>query len=282
MKMKDKGVSTVQAVIVAVIVTGVVVGGVTWLTTGGAGKKAAKKGRKKRFFSPQEISSIMENQEATGQCEIYHWWTAGAEEAAISAGMQVFGDRYPDVTLISSPVSGGAGVNMKEIIQTQVSAHAAPESFQSHAGYEVLPYLEADALYPLDNLWKTLNLEDRTSDLMQSICSYQGHYYQVPNDIHRVNNVWYNMDIFDEAGVSVPERPVSPQEFWNLCETLKSKGYTPLALGDANNWTLAEVFEQFLFAKSPMTYQKFVNGNLSASEIEPVLTNLKTNGGSSA
>ncbi len=51
--------------------------------------------------------------------------------------------------------------------------------------------------------------------------------------------VYYNKDIFDAAGVSIPK---TWEEFIQVCETLKSKGYTPLANGLADEWDILECF----------------------------------------
>lgn len=51
--------------------------------------------------------------------------------------------------------------------------------------------------------------------------------------------VYYNKDIFAEAGVSIPK---TWEDFMAVCETLKSKGYTPLANGLGDEWDILECF----------------------------------------
>lgn len=51
--------------------------------------------------------------------------------------------------------------------------------------------------------------------------------------------VYYNKDIFAKEGLTVPS---TWEEFLTLCETLKSKGYTPLANGLADEWDILETF----------------------------------------
>lgn len=51
--------------------------------------------------------------------------------------------------------------------------------------------------------------------------------------------VYYNKDIFQKAGVSVPQ---TWEDFLALCKTLKGKGYTPLANGTADEWDILECF----------------------------------------
>lgn len=51
--------------------------------------------------------------------------------------------------------------------------------------------------------------------------------------------VYYNKDIFEKEGLSVPE---TFEDFLALCQTLKDKGYTPLANGLADEWDILEAF----------------------------------------
>ncbi len=51
--------------------------------------------------------------------------------------------------------------------------------------------------------------------------------------------VYYNKDIFAKEGLSIP---TTWEEFLQLCATLKTKGYTPLANGLADEWDILECF----------------------------------------
>ncbi len=51
--------------------------------------------------------------------------------------------------------------------------------------------------------------------------------------------VYYNKDVFKKEGLSVPN---TWEEFLSVCETLKSKGYTVLANGLADEWDILECF----------------------------------------
>ena len=51
--------------------------------------------------------------------------------------------------------------------------------------------------------------------------------------------VYYNKDIFAKEGFSIP---TTWEEFLQLCATLKTKGYTPLANGLADEWDILECF----------------------------------------
>ncbi|MDR1955901.1 MAG: extracellular solute-binding protein [Treponema sp.] len=51
--------------------------------------------------------------------------------------------------------------------------------------------------------------------------------------------VYYNKTIFQREGLAIPQ---TWEDFLSLCETLVTKGYTPLANGVAEEWDILEVF----------------------------------------
>lgn len=51
--------------------------------------------------------------------------------------------------------------------------------------------------------------------------------------------VYYNKNIFQKEGLSIP---TTWEDFLTLCRTLKSRGYTPLANGLADEWDILETF----------------------------------------
>ncbi|MDR3171462.1 MAG: extracellular solute-binding protein [Treponema sp.] len=53
------------------------------------------------------------------------------------------------------------------------------------------------------------------------------------------HGVYYNKTIFQKEGLTIPQ---TWEDFLALCETLSSKGYTPLANGVAEEWDILEVF----------------------------------------
>jgi raffinose/stachyose/melibiose transport system substrate-binding protein len=65
-----------------------------------------------------------------------------------------------------------------------------------------------------------------------------GKYFAVP--FAAVSHaVYYNKTIFQKEGLSIPQ---TWEDFLTLCQTLASKGYTPLANGVAEEWDILECF----------------------------------------
>lgn len=67
-----------------------------------------------------------------------------------------------------------------------------------------------------------------------NMLQYDGKLYGAPIGANAYV-VTYNKAIFEKAGVSIPK---TLDEFYDVCETIKSAGYTPLAAGYQDSWVI--------------------------------------------
>ena len=225
------------AILITALVVGGVVGGVTYVL----------------LLPPErEVDAL----------EIYHWWTSGGEKAAIDALVGVFQLQYPDVAVIQSAVTGGAGFAMLPIIKSLVLAGEAPDAFQMHAGYEGKPYYDAGLLEPIDYLW-TSELKAAIPDVVESMNMFGGHYYSMPVNIHRNNIVWYNTKLLNDSNIDPSELTTWPV-FFDACNNLTGAGVTyPISMGEA--WTAAHAFEQIAASVGIDFYEDWINGNVTSA-----------------
>jgi glucose/mannose transport system substrate-binding protein len=173
--------------------------------------------------------------------EIFSWWTAGGEAEGLNAMFEVYSGMYPDVEIINATVAGGAGTNAKAVLATRLQGGDPPDSFQVHAGLEILKYEPNTYLQPIDDLFDPAVFPQDLLDLLE----YDGHYWSMPVNIHRSNVLWYNPGIFDANDLDVP---TTMEEFFAVSETLQEAGVIPVAMGTKEGWEAAHVFEGFLAA----------------------------------
>ncbi len=69
-----------------------------------------------------------------------------------------------------------------------------------------------------------------------------------------IETFWYNKQIFEEAGISIPK---TMDEFMNVCEILKEKGFVPLAMSGKEPWTVLRYFTMMSFR---LEGNDFING----------------------
>jgi glucose/mannose transport system substrate-binding protein len=206
---------------------------------------------------------------------LYHWWTSGGEKAAVTALINVFKAEYPDVAVMETAVTGGAGFEMMPVIQSLVLAGQAPDAFQMHAGYEGKPYFDADLLEPIDSLWTSEGLTAVIPEVVQSMCKFDGHFYAVPVNIHRVNVVWYNKSLLDANDID-PDTLTTWDAFFAACDTLHTAGVQyPISLG-GTSWTGAHTFETILASEGIDFYERWINGQVTSASDPDLLDALNT------
>lgn len=178
----------------------------------------------------------------SGELEIFSWWTAGGEAEGLAAMLEVFQEQYPDVEVINATVAGGAGVDARAVLATRMQGGDPPGSFQVHIGHELIDtYVVAGQMEPVTFLYEQEGWLDVYPQDLMDIMSHEGEIWSVPVNIHRANVLWYNKAIFEEHNL---EPPATMEEFFEVAETLKAAGVTPLALGET--WTVVHLFETVL------------------------------------
>jgi len=179
--------------------------------------------------------------EAT-QVEVFSWWTGGGEAAGLEAMGKVFAAEYPNVEFINAAVAGGAGTNARAVLATRLQAGDPPDSWQGHAGQELIgTYVAGSQIEPLNDLYEAEGWIDVMPETLIPLISEGGNIYSVPVNIHRANVLWYNPAVLTANNVAVP---TTVEEWIAAMETLKTAGVTPLALGE--QWTKMHLLETVL------------------------------------
>lgn len=181
---------------------------------------------------------------AAGKLEIFSWWTAGGEAEGLNAMYKIFQAKYPGVEIINATVAGGAGSAAKAVLATRMQAGDPPDSFQVHAGHELIDsWVKAGKMEPVTFIFKDNNWLDKYPQGVIDVLSHEGEIWSVPVNIHRSNVLWYNKKIFADHGLTPP---ATFDEFFAMADTLKGAGITPLALGDSGIWAATHLFESVL------------------------------------
>ena len=193
--------------------------------------------------------------------EVFSWWTGGGEAAGLEAMIGVFAAAYPDIEFVNSAVAGGAGTNARAVLATRLQADDPPDSWQGHAGWELIgTYVAAGQIEPLNDLYEEEGWFEVMPETLIPLISQDGNIYSVPVNIHRANVLWTNPTILDDNGLDVP---ASIDDWFVAIDTLKAAGMdAPLALGE--QWTVMHLFETVLLASlGPEAYNGLWNGAVS-------------------
>jgi glucose/mannose transport system substrate-binding protein len=218
-------------------------------------------------------SSVAAAQTADKTAVLYHWWAAPSEVAALNALAGVFRARYPGLS--AEPVEvpqGGGAAKVFPFIKNLVSAGQAPDAFQMHAGYATQPFVDADLLSPIDELWASEGLTKAVPSVVREMCRMDGHYYAVPLGVHRVNVVWYNKALLDRHKID-PKQLKTWEAFFKAADTLRAGGIQPIQMGES--WTASMVFQGIMVSLGIEAYEDWVNGKISKADDARILEALR-------
>ncbi|MDI9261131.1 ABC transporter substrate-binding protein [Alicyclobacillus sendaiensis] len=209
--------------------------------------------------APRPVSQAQADQDV----QIFSWWTAKGETNALNALISVFRSRYPNEHIVNEAVAGGGGDNAKAVLASRITAGDPPETFQVHVGQELMVWVKAGKMEPLDALYRELDLYKVLPQVVLDGVTYQGHLYAVPIDVERGNVLWYNPHVLNEYGLKPPQ---TWDQLLEDCKVLKAHGVIPIAYGDRDQLGSVMLWEDVLLATAgPKTYDGIWNGTVSIS-----------------
>lgn len=193
--------------------------------------------------------------QAEDKLEIFSWWTNPGEADGLKALFDLFSQRRPGVEIINATVAGGAGTNAKAVLVTRMQGGNPPDSFQVHAGQELIgTWVVAGKMEPINDLFEQEGWNKVMPKTLLDQISHEGKFYSVPVNIHRSNMLWYNKRIFEANNLQPPK---TVDEFYQVAEKLKSAGVTPLSVGGKDKFEVPHLFESVLLAVfGPEDYPK--------------------------
>jgi len=210
-----------------------------------------------------------------GKVEVFSWWTGGGEAAGLEAMIGVFAESDPNIEFVNAAVAGGAGTNARAVLATRLQAGDPPDSWQGHAGQELIgTYVAGGQIEALNDLYEAEGWLDVMPETLIPLISQDGNIYSVPVNIHRANVLWYNPGVLSANGVEVP---TTMDEWLAAMETLQAAGVTPLALGE--QWTKMHLFETVLLGTlGPDAYNGLWDGSTDwgSAEVKTALDNYAT------
>lgn len=200
--------------------------------------------------------------------EVQHWWTGGDGNEAVTALFEGFQAEYPDIEVEQNPVAGGAGENLETVIKKRVLNDNPPSSWQAWPGANLQPYVDADKLEDIgDSVWSANGMKDAYLEGPKDAAKPGGSFATVPINIHRLNNLFYNTTVVEEAGVD----PSSISKPSDLVDAMKTVEENTDAVGMAHQtksaWSTGQLWAQVLLGEyGEETYVSFTEGNVEENE----------------
>jgi len=202
----------------------------------------------------------------SNELELVHWWTAGGEEDAIQALIDGYEEEY-DYTVNNNPAPGGAGSALDTVIQNRVLNENPPGTFQIWPGKAMNTYLDADVLADIGSVWTDEMQSAYQDGVMELAQTDDGTFVAVPVNIHRLNNLFYNVSVVEEAGVD-PAGLETPSDVLTAMETVEAEtDAAGMAHQTSAQWSTVQLWEDVLVGQTGVdTYLDVLDGNVGANE----------------
>ena len=190
--------------------------------------------------SPQEISIMA----------VY----TGAEESAFESVLRSFTKSNPGVEIKYT----SAGDELPTILETAVKGGNPPDLAMLPQPGVVADFAARGELQPLD--FASDAVAENLGEYAVELGTINGKLYGFLVLTNNGSPVWYNVNLFEQAGV---EPPATWDELIQVAETLKASGVPAYSFGAADGWTLSAIFENiYLRTAGPERYDQ-----LAAHEI---------------
>ncbi|HSC88771.1 MAG TPA: ABC transporter substrate-binding protein, partial [Polyangiaceae bacterium] len=195
------------------------------------------------LFACSGSTSSEDTAEIEDSLEIYSWLAAGGEKEALDALFSLLQDEYPDLSIVNA--AAAKPETARDELKDRLLSGDPPDSFQAVGGADLMTWVDQGKMAPIDDLFEANSWLKSFPQPLVDLLSKDGHYYAVPLNIERDNNLYYGKATLEKVGATVPE---SLEDFYAMCATIEAYNASaavedrvvPLSMPPAG-WVLALV-----------------------------------------
>jgi ABC-type glycerol-3-phosphate transport system substrate-binding protein len=188
------------------------------------------------------------SEDVSGNVSVMAVWAMGGEQESFQAVIDGFNELYPNVTV--KYTSGGD--NLAPLLSTAVQGGNPPDIAAIAQPGLIAQFAEQGALQPMDDLRQ--DIVDNFGEAVADVGAIDGTQYAFLFKGANKATIWYNVAVFDEAGVEPPE---TWEELNEVASTLKAAGITPYSVGVDVGWPISDFFENvYLRTAGPEMYDQ--------------------------
>lgn len=192
------------------------------------------------------------------------WVLTGGGWPAVEADFESWNEEREDQQIAVESFENDA---YKERIRTVVGSGEAPTLIMNWTGGALLEYVEGD--HVVDITSETEELRGQIHESVWQNGEVDGSVYAVPlNDVQPVV-LYYNQELFDQAGIEVPQTWAEVEE---AVEVFNEEGVTPFSLAGGSVWP-ALMWLQYLTDRhgGEEAFQAVIEGEEDAWSDESIL-----------
>ena len=172
----------------------------------------------------EESAPAEETADAGVTINFWSMWNSGEPQAQV---LQEAADAYKAKTGVTVNIEW-KGRDIQQIVMAALEQGEAIDMFEEDYARIAKTYKEY--CYDLTDMAAAANYADQSFACFNDVATAWAGFLPCVTEQPQVGGVFYNKDIFADAGVEVP---TTWEEFMTVCQTLVDKGYQPLALDTA-------------------------------------------------
>ena len=209
-----------------------------------------------------------EKEEDTNKESLFiHYMTTRNETDPVILTMQDIAGSYqeenPDLNFTFEVESIPDRTSYLQKLKILGASDEVPEWFESDPDTWLASIAEQGKVYDINDLYDELGVQDKIFDISKEYAKLSDGSLWLMTFQCNTEYFFYHKDMFKDAGIT--EEPATFEEFMEVCEKLKEKGYTPLAVG--SDWPPLRYFAMIPFRMTGNSYiENAVSGNGSFGE----------------
>jgi len=204
----------------------------------------------KRTLAACVAAATLSTAAQAADVEVLHYWTSGGEAKSVAylkEKLTEAGVGWKDFA-----VAGGGGENAMTVLKSRAVSGNPPTAAQIK-GPSIQEWGELGFLSDIDSVAKANNWDALLPGVVSDVMKHDGKYVAAPVNVHRVNWLWANPEIFQKSGATIP---TTWDDFLVQAKKIQDAGYIALAHG-GQAWQDATVFEAVVLGVGgPEYYQK--------------------------
>ena len=212
---------------------------------------------------------------SSAELEVLHGWTGGDGATAAEALEEAFNEAHPDVNLNFNPIGGGGNQNLDAVVANRLQNNNPPGAFANWPGKNLQRY--EGVLGEVGDVWDENNFQDVMVQEAVDLHQYNGAFRAVPLGSHRLNCLFYNTSVVEEAGVD-PSSLTSVSALIDALETISSEtDKIPMTQGMSGTWTTTQLWASTMLGKEGYdAYMNFIEGNPDRAAVKSAFESVGT------
>lgn len=204
--------------------------------------------------------------------EVLHGWTGGDGAKAAESLAAAWADQYPDITLEMNPIGGGGNQNLDAVVANRLQSNDPPGSFANWPGTNLRRY--EGVLGEVDDVWADAGFEDVMVSEAVDLHRQDGAFRAVPLGSHRLNCLFYNVAVVEEAGIDV-DAITSMGAFFDALDAVSTEtDAIPMTQAMAGTWTVTQLWAAVMLGTNGYdAYMDFIAGDGDEAAVRAAFEN---------